>query len=303
MGNVTHAIIQKIDLPFTTSVQVFMKRDDLVHSEISGNKFYKLKYNLLQAKQLQKKTLLTFGGAFSNHLLAVACAGKENNFDTIGIVRGNEIENNFAENPTLLQCKKLGMDLFFVSREEYREKENGKTAQKIINEKANIYLINEGGTNDLAVLGVKEILNEETKTFDIICCAVGTGGTISGISLAAEDHQKIIGFPALKNAAFLYDDIRRFSNKNNFKLHLQSHFSGYGKVNEKLIQFINQFKKQNQIPLDPIYTGKMMFELSAMIAKKQFAENTKILAIHTGGIQGINGMNIVLKKKNLPILE
>ncbi len=303
MGALAKSIIQKIVLPFNTSTELFIKRDDLLHTEISGNKFYKLKYNLLQARNTQKSTLLTFGGAFSNHLLAVASAGKENNFKTIGIVRGNELENNFAENPTLLYCRKLGMDLFFVSREEYRKKENGQIVQSLINKNPTIYLINEGGTNDLAVMGAREILNEDTKKFDIICCAVGTGGTLSGISLAAENHQKIIGFPVLKNATFLYDEIREFSDKNNFELHLHSHFGGYGKVNEELIQFINQFKKHQQIPLDPIYTGKMMFGVMKMIEEKMSNKNKKILAIHTGGIQGINGMNIVLKKKNLPILE
>lgn len=279
-----------------TTIRLFVKREDLLHSYISGNKFRKLKYNLTQAQKENKTTLLTFGGAFSNHILAVAAAGKEYGFKTIGIIRGQEMENKVAENPTLQKAQDLGMIFEFVTREMYREKNNPKILVELCNKWDDFYVIPEGGTNDLAVKGCEEILTSGDEKFDYICCAVGTGGTISGIINCSKSSQQVLGFPALKGN-FLTEDIRKFATKANWELITQYHFEGYGKVSEELIVFINDFYHKYKIPLDPIYTGKMMFGIMDLIAKNYFPENAKILVIHTGGLQGIAGMNKILKQK------
>jgi len=162
-------------------------------------------------------------------------------------------------------------------------------------------MIPEGGTNELAVKGCEEIFIEEDKTFDIICCPVGTGGTISGLINASEPHQKILGFPALKGD-FLQKEIGKFTAKSNWELVTDYHFGGYAKINSTLVEFINRFKQEYNIPLDPIYTGKMMFGIFDLIKKGYFKKGAKILAIHTGCLQGIDVMNIKLKQKNLPLI-
>lgn len=285
-----------------SSVKVFIRREDLIHPFISGNKYRKLKYNLLQAKKENQTTLLTFGGAFSNHIAATAFAGKENGFKTIGIIRGEELYPKIDENPTLKFAKQCGMEFVFVSREEYRLKDTQEFIDKLKNHLGSFYIIPEGGTNYLAVKGCEEIISKEDSIYDFICCAIGTGGTISGIINSALDNQKVLGFPSLKGD-FLQKDISKFASRNNWDLILDYHFGGYGKVSEELILFINQFYKEHKVPLDPIYNGKMVFGVIDLIDKKYFPENTKILLIHTGGIQGIDGMNIRLKNKKLQILQ
>lgn len=286
----------------TRNIEVYIKREDLIHPIVSGNKFRKLKYNLAQASIENQETLLTFGGAFSNHIAAVAHAGKTNNFKTIGIIRGEELANEIAENPTLKFAKECGMQFEFVSREDYRRKGEPYYAENWQKKYGNFYLIPEGGTNTLAIKGCEEILSEADKQYDFICCAVGTGGTISGIINTAEPSQKILGFPALKGS-FLKEDIRKFVNKNNWELIEAYHFGGYGKVTDELVQFMNQNFSRNGILLDPIYTGKMAFGVLDLIALDYFNNNTKILMIHSGGIQGIAGMNLKLAKKNLPLIH
>lgn len=293
-------LTQEIQIP-TNNVSLFIRREDLIHPFVSGNKFRKLKYNLLQAKSEGKTTLLTFGGAFSNHIAAVAAAGKEFNFKTIGIIRGEELNAKIIENPTLSFAQECGMLLEFVSREAYKTKNESEFINGLKQKFGTFYLIPEGGTNDLAVKGCQEILTEEDAVFDYICCAVGTGGTISGIINSAKPHQTVLGFPALKGN-FLLEEIRKFTIKENTELITDYHFDGYGKVNQVLIEFINIFYKQNHIPLDPIYTGKMMYGLFDLIEKGYFPQGAKILAIHTGGIQGIEGMNQKLKRKKLPLI-
>ena len=294
---------QQIHLPILEErkIELFIKREDLIHPFVSGNKFRKLKYNLIEAKNQQKRVLLTFGGAFSNHIVATAVAGNLNGFKTIGIIRGeelaNDLENTLANNTTLREAHKNGMTFEFVSREDYRN----KTSQGFINQLkekfGDFYLIPEGGTNDLAIKGCEEILTEEDANFDYICCAIGTGGTISGIINSAKNNQKVIGFPALKGD-FLVDEINNFvKNKKNWSLQTNYHFGGYAKYNEELIRFMNSFKKETEILLDPIYTGKMLFGILDLIEKNHFPKNSRILAIHTGGIQGIEGFNQKLKRK------
>ena len=289
--------IQEIKLPFKTSIQLFVKREDEIHPLISGNKFYKLKYNILKAKELNSKILVTFGGAFSNHILAVAAVGNENDFKTFGIIRGEELENNWQENPTLKRAVDLGMNLVFVDREEYRLKEMGKTCKEFLQQNPLVFVIPEGGTNEFAVEGTKEILNTETIDFQYICASVGTGGTLAGLSLAADEKQEVIGFSALKNGGFLVNEILKFTPKQNFDVILDYHFGGYGKITAELISFMNEFYSQNSIPLDAIYTGKMMFGVFDLIQNSYFKENSKILVIHTGGLQGNEGMKTIIKSK------
>ena len=293
---------QKVLTLFPNSISVQIKREDLIHPFVSGNKFRKLKYNLLQAKEENQETLLTFGGAFSNHRAAVAFAGKENGFKTIGIIRGDELGRKIAENPTLSFAQNCGMQLEFISREEYRFKSESSFLENLKAKFGSFYHIPEGGTNALAIKGCQEILTEDDAEFDYICCSIGTGGTISGIINSVLPHQKVLGFPALKGD-FLKEEIHNFTQNENWELITEYHFGGYGKVNEALIGFINQFYIENQIPLDPIYTGKMVFGVIDLIKKNYFPAKSKILLIHTGGIQGIQGMNIKLKSKQLPTID
>lgn len=203
---------QKIVLDFVTDIELYIKRDDLNHPLISGNKLRKLKYNLIEASEKGFSKIVTFGGAFSNHILATAAAGKEFGFETIGVIRGEELINQIDDNPTLHEARNLGMKFYFVSREVYRNK-NAEVFLKELEEKfGSFYLVPEGGTNELAIKGCEEILEEEDSSFDFVCCAVGTGGTISGIINASKTNQKILGFPALKGD-FLYNDIRNLSIK------------------------------------------------------------------------------------------
>lgn len=300
--------IQAVHLAAIASkkVSLFIKREDELHPFISGNKYRKLKYNLEKAKQLKHTTLLTFGGAYSNHIAATAAAGNEFNFKTIGIIRGNELANNpqkIVQNPTLQFAAAHHMRFKFISRTDYRNKTTKKIIKQLTEEFGNFYLVPEGGTNTLAVKGCEEILDTKTKPFNYITCAVGTGGTISGIINALEPHQEAIGFPALKGD-FLSEEIKKYTKTpHNWQLNTNYNFGGYAKISEKLIRFINNFKQETNIALDPVYTGKMLFGLVDLIKKDYFKPHTKILAIHTGGLQGIEGMNKVLKNKKLPLIQ
>ncbi|WP_298394607.1 1-aminocyclopropane-1-carboxylate deaminase/D-cysteine desulfhydrase [Flavobacterium sp.] len=294
-------LTQEIHLNATT-VKLFIKREDLIHPFVSGNKFRKLKYNLLEAKKLNKTSLVTFGGAYSNHIAAVAFAGKQNGFKTVGIIRGEELESKISENPTLQFCQDNGMKFVFVSREQYRLKETERFLDNLKKEFENSYIIPEGGTNDLAIKGCEEILNQDDDFYNFVCCSIGTGGTISGLINNSFKNQKILGFPALKGD-FIKKDICKFAKNENWELISDYHFGGYGKVTAELIDFINDFYQKNAIPLDPIYTGKMVFGVIDLIYKNYFPENSKILLIHTGGLQGIQGMNIKLNSKKMQTIN
>tara|TARA_R110000751_G_scaffold110839_2_gene208563 strand:- start:1524 stop:2429 length:906 start_codon:yes stop_codon:yes gene_type:complete len=298
------AINQEVDLSILNKKQVSLvvKREDLIHPFISGNKYRKLKYNILDAKQKGLDTILTFGGAYSNHIAATAYAGNLFGIKTIGVIRGEELSQNWMLNPTLSQAHRHGMDFKFISREAYRRKTETSFLELLEKELGPYYLIPEGGTNLLAVRGCEEILTPEDKDFNVLCSSVGTGGTLAGIINSSLHYQRIIGFPSLKGD-FLKKDIRNFTAKENWEINTDYHFGGYAKVSEALIGFINYFKDKTNIPTDPIYTGKLLYGILDLVKNDYFKPGTKILAIHSGGLQGIAGMNLVLKKKNLPLIK
>ena len=298
-----NVLTQQLTLPLLTEkrIALYIKREDCIHPFISGNKYRKLKYNLIEVKKRNLDTILTFGGAYSNHIVATAYIGKENGFHTVGIIRGEEIADKWKENPTLKTAKSYGMDFKFISREQYRKKEDRTFLNELKKEYRLCYILPEGGTNDLAIKGCEEILTVKDASFDVVCCSVGTGGTIAGIINSSRSGQKIIGFTALKGD-FLQKDIRKFVHRENWFLQTDYHFGGYAKVSEDLINFINEFKSVTNIPLDPIYTGKQVYGVIDLIKKDFFKPETKILIIHSGGLQGIRGMNVELKRKKLPRL-
>ena len=295
---------EKIDLSAfgIESFSLFVRREDLLHPFVSGNKFRKLKYNIIAAQEQQKDTLLTFGGAFSNHISAVAAAGKELGIKTIGIIRGEELKDKIHENPTLSFAQNCGMQLHFISREAYRKKDSSEFIAELREKFNDFYLLPEGGTNELAVKGCTEILDEEDATFNFICVPVGTGGTMAGLVKASDKNQTILGFSALKGN-FQSSEIAKYTPKTNFKIIDSYCFGGYGKIDLELVRFINEFRQKTQIPLDPVYTGKMMYGILDLLKKGYFEENSCILAIHTGGLQGVVGMNKLLQRKNLPLIE
>lgn len=289
----------KIDLPLLSEkgIQLAFKREELLFPGISGNKYRKLKYNIQAAKAAKQHTLLTFGGAFSNHIAAVAYAGAVHGFKTIGVIRGEELAS-LPLNPTLEKANSHGMSFHFVTREAYREKHRPQFVAKLQETFGHFYLIPEGGTNALAVKGCTEILHELDTKFTHISVAVGTGGTLSGLAEAAFDHQEILGFPALKGA-FLQKDICNFTQQNNWSLFESYHFGGYAKVTPTLVHFANQFNMDTGIVLDPIYTAKMVFGVMDLIANDYFESGAHILMIHTGGLQAIEGMNEKLQRQGI----
>ena len=297
------AVNERLFLPLIeeNGLQLYLKRLDKAHPPVSGNKFYKLKYNLQEAKKNHFNTLLTFGGAYSNHILATALAGKEHDLKTIGVIRGDELLDIWENNPTLRTAYKAGMRFKFVSRTQYRNKNEPDFTDILKKEFGSFYLLPEGGTNELAVKGCSEILTDADRRFHTICCAVGTGGTLAGLVNSSAENQRVLGFTSLKGD-FLKEDICNFTPRKNWELSGGYHFGGYAKVDEGLIEFINLFKSQTRISLDPVYTGKMMFGILDMVKQGFFTPGSSILAIHSGGLQGIDGMNAILKKKNMPLI-
>jgi 1-aminocyclopropane-1-carboxylate deaminase len=280
------------------NAQVSLKPDYLIHPTVSGNKYRKLKYNLQKAQSENYRGILTFGGAFSNHIAATAAAGQSLNIPTVGIIRGEELASKIELNSTLKYAQSCGMHLEFVSRSVYKQKTDSTYLKTILETFKNFYILPEGGTNALAIKGCQEILTDKDRAFDIVCCAVGTGGTIAGLINSSLPTQKIIGFPALKGG-FLNEDICKFATQSNWELWEAYHFGGYAKVDSKLITFMNHFKTTYKIPLDPVYTAKMMYGIFDAIQTGEIPKDAKVLAIHTGGLQGIEGMNLRLKQKQL----
>lgn len=297
------AEVEEINLPLLheNGVTLALKREDLLFPQLSGNKFRKLKYNLQAARAQGHDTLITFGGAYSNHLHATSYAGKQFGFKTIGIVRGEELANR-PLNPTLSDAKENGMKLVFLSRSRYREKAGPGFIEELNKVYGPAYLLPEGGTNNLAIRGCTEILGNGDRDFSLVCCAVGTGGTLAGLVQTLSPGQRLQGYPSLK-APGLERELRTWIVGDSWKLVPYYHFGGYGKVNRDLIEFINEFRRQTDIPLDPVYTGKMVFGILEEVRLGHIPEGSRILGIHTGGLQGIRGMNRRLKKKNLPLLQ
>lgn len=290
-----------IEIPLEKNIRLFLKREDLIHPHISGNKYWKLFYNInsyLEPKP-ENPFIITFGGAFSNHIAATAALGKEFQLKTLGIIRGEELQNKFQENPTLKLAHENGMEFRFVTREAYRNKES--LTQILQKEFPEALIIPEGGTNHRAVEGIQYMLNSETKSFDYLCTAVGTGGTVAGISKFAEENQQVLGFKVVDDDS-LYNRVVELSKRNNCKL-IEAHDGGYGKISDENIRFINVFKEKYGIQLDPIYTGKMMRKIFELIDNNYFPDGSKILAFHTGGLQGIFGANERLKKQNRPLID
>lgn len=282
------------------------------HPHISGNKWFKLKYNLEEAKRQKKDTLVTFGGAYSNHIAATAAAGKKFGFKTIGIIRGDELEAppqpsplGREKNKTLLFAEKCGMKLHFISREDYwklREDNSAVIANlklKTLNKK--LFFLPEGGTNELAVKGCSEIISHITIPFDYVCCPVGTGGTFAGIISSLKGKQseglpsgKAIGFSVLKGGEFLKETVQALITSPGTacpppwkgEIKTEYHFGGYARHTPELLKFISDFEKENNIPLEHVYTGKTMFGIFDLIKKNYFPKNSTIIAIHTGGLQG-----------------
>lgn len=272
-------------LELSTSVQLTIKRLDLIHPQISGNKFFKLKYNLLAVQQQGFTQVLTFGGAFSNHIAATAYAAQRFGFQSIGIIRGEELHSQTL-NATLQTAQDFGMQLHFVSRGEYRLRHETAYLQQLQQRYPQAFIIPEGGSNALALQGTQEILSQHDREhYDVICCAVGTGGTIAGLIESSTDQQYVIGFSALKGD-FLQKDIQHWTDKKNWSLSDKYCCGGYAKTNPELLQFMQQFEQQYAIPLEQVYTAKMMLGLFDLIQQNHFPANTRILAIHTGGLQG-----------------
>jgi 1-aminocyclopropane-1-carboxylate deaminase len=271
-------------------IKILVKREDLNSPHAAGNKWWKLKYNLEEAKKTGHKTILTFGGAFSNHLYATAATAREAELKSIGIVRGEEI---LPLNTTLSFAQSCGMKLHFVSRAQYSDKASELFINGLKEKFGEFYLIPEGGSNSLAVKGCAEFATEKLLSvdFDFLALPVGTGGTMAGIITGFEGKRNVVGFSVLKNGNFLNEKVRElqfaFSKKayKNWSIETDFHFGGYAKQTRDLNQFIAEIKQNFGLPLDPVYTGKMAYGVFEMIKRNQFPEGSTILILHTGGLR------------------
>ncbi len=294
--------LQKIEDPLIkkSGVNLFALRTDLSNPIISGNKWFKLKYNLAEIKNKRKSTLLTFGGAYSNHIHAVALAGKLLNIKTIGIIRGEEYN---PLNPTLSYAKENGMNIYYVNRKTYRERINHEFIQSLHKQFGEFYLLPEGGTNLLALKGCSEITDHIDIDYDLVCCACGTGGTLAGIISGMDEKKRVLGFAVLKGADFLKKDIEKLvfeyrRNKfSNWGVNQNFHFGGYAKINLELLKFVKRFKEINNIPIEPIYSGKVFYGIFSLIKENYFKRGETIVAIHSGGLQGLAGLNEKFQNK------
>ena len=298
----TDSPLQQLHSSFLTEagVRLFVKRDDLIHPQFGGNKWRKLKYNLIYARDNHFDTLLTFGGAWSNHIYATAAAGKHFGFNTIGLIRG---EQHSPLNTTLSFAEECGMELHYINRALYRKKNEISFLKKIKQQFGNVYILPEGGSNSLAVKGcgeiVQEISNEMDRPFDVICCASGTGATLAGLIFAIEaekQNKTAIGFSALKGGGFLTTEVSNFlgnkSTTSNWRIESRFHFGGYAKINDELTHFMHEFQSQYDITLDAVYTAKMFYGLFELIKSKTFKPGAVIISVHSGGLQGNKGFNL-----------
>lgn len=299
-------INQTLDHPLLEEkgVELAIKRLDLVHPLVSGNKFFKLKYNLEEASNQGFQSILTFGGAYSNHIQATAAAAQISGLDSIGLVRG---EKTLPLNPTLEFALIQGMKIEYVNRADYRRKNEAEYLDELKEKFPNSFIIPEGGTNSLAIQGTAEILEEGDGKFSDIILSIGTGGTFCGILKSLQSNQKSLGISSLKGS-FIHKEISELLERNQiqvngtWQINTEYHFGGYAKYNQVLIDFIWEFYEAFGIVLDPIYTGKMMFGVWDLIKEDYFPRGSKLLAIHTGGLQGNLGFYERTKIK-LPLLS
>ncbi|MGI4729347.1 MAG: 1-aminocyclopropane-1-carboxylate deaminase/D-cysteine desulfhydrase [Janthinobacterium lividum] len=281
--------VQKIDDAVFTdqNLELYLKRDDLIHPLISGNKWRKLKYILQEARLQHKTHLVTFGGAFSNHLLAMASAGASFGFKTTGFVRGENVQND-----TLFICRLLGMNLIFVDRESYQHKP--ELFASYFQNDPEAFFVDEGGASALAALGCSELVDELPEKYDHLFCACGTGTTAAGIINGLTNNNLSTQFhavPVLKNAGWMQQEIEKYVLKTaSFINHTNYDFGGYAKTTPELLAFIQQFIAKTGILIDPVYTGKMLFAIYDLAKKNHFKSGSKILAVHTGGTFGLLGM-------------
>lgn len=288
------AVVEHVKFPgVKENVDVFMKRIDLVHPVISGNKWYKMKYNIVEMKKRGLKTLLTFGGAYSNHIHAAAKSGQIFGFDTIGLIRGEE---HLPLNGTLKAALDCGMKLHYVDRTTFRERESEVFLNLIKKKFGNVYILPVGGSNTIAVKGCAEIVDQIDIDYNYLCTASGSGATFAGLLAGLKGSRKAIGFPALRGGEFLESVISELifdysgNRYTNWKLNTDYHFGGFAKLSKELIEFTYEFEQINGFPLDYIYTNKMMFGIGDLIKQGYFKAGERIVAIHSGGIQGNDGM-------------
>lgn len=269
------------------ALKVYVKRDDLIHPQISGNKWRKMKYNLLEAQKQGFSKLITFGGAHSNHLYAVAAAGKYLGFETRAIIRGDELNENSSL--TLQYAHNCGMQLLFVSRGAYRDKVNLLQIYKREDE----YAVPEGGSNALALAGVgemyQEVVNQLGYAPDYVFCPIGSGGTMAGL-INATAHTKIMGISVLKNAQYLEDEILNLVEKKanlangNYEFFRDFHHGGYAKNSPELMAFIEKFHQTHGISIEHVYSGKMFYAFYELLMTK-IRSNSTVVLIHTGGLR------------------
>ena len=295
------SLLQPLAHPVATrqGVRLLLWRDDLRHPDLPGNKARKLKYNLRAARTDGHSRLLTFGGAYSNHLAAVAAAGRLYGFATTGLVRGEEHQ---PLNPTLARCVADGMQLHYLDRATYRRRAEPDFLAEIQRQLGPAYLLPEGGTNALALPGVAELIGElrQHTDFDAVAVAAGTGGTLAGLALGlteAGHPARALGVVALKGGDFLRADIDALTlaatgqRLANYELHTGYHFGGYAKLPPELRAFIRQFEADYGVLLDPIYTGKLLFGVLDLVAQGHFAPGSTVVAVHTGGLQAWAGFS------------
>ena len=284
------SILTKINDPLLDQypIELWMKRDDLLHPVISGNKWRKLKYSLDHALSSGADTLISMGGAYSNHLHALAYAGKALGLKTIGLIRGEQPE---TLTPALCDMQNWGMELKFVFRSDYRLLRQYKGCHDLPELNPQQYWLPEGGAQALALKGVVELVNEIDVLYDILCAPCGTGATLAGIIDAVPEPVSVLGFAALKNAEFLQADVESLLPRpcSNWQINQNYHFGGFAKITAELMAFITDFEHKTGIPLEPVYTGKMMYALYDLITQHTFKPGQRIIAVHTGGLQGKRG--------------
>lgn len=265
-------------------IRLYLKRDDLIHPEISGNKWRKLKYNLAAAAEGRCDTLLTFGGAYSNHIRATATAGYYFGYSTIGIIRGEE---HLPLNPTLTYAVDHGMRLYYMDRATYRNKNSSGVESELRRRFGNFYLLPEGGSNASAVRGAAELTQEIALDYDMICCSCGTGGTLAGIAAGLPGGRRAVGFSALKGGGFLIDEVQRFQHEygvetTNWSIETNYHFGGFVRRTAELDSFIADFRHRHGFELEWVYVAKMLYGIFAIVERGEVTPGTSIVAVVTG---------------------